>query len=266
VIEPRFEDGLSFHEGLAAVKVDGRWGYINKSGAFAINPQYFNALSFQEGRAFVRTPSFEWEYIDKSGNIIRTLDTPDLSDFESQSNAFSSGRALVINFNTNQYGFIDKEGNIAIGYQFAEARAFHEGLAAIKISDSWGFIGTDGSTVISPRYIETGNFGDGLVPVRENTNVWGYADKNGRMVIEPQFEEARSFSEGRAAVLINGYWGFIDKSGNLIGKADFDEVAGFEKGVAQVIIEKVDPSNENNRLTNYGYLGRDGKLVWYPTR
>lgn len=267
VIDPRFQNGRQFQGGLAAVEIDGRWGYINKSGAFAINPQFNEAFSFKEGRAFVLTPSFDWEYIDITGQIIRTINTPDLDDFDVDDyNNFSNGLALVQSDQNGQYGFINQDGDMAINFQYAEARAFYDGLAAIKISDSWGFIDTDGSTVIAPRYIEAGNFGDGLVPVRENTNTWGYADKSGRIVIEPQFEDARRFTEGRAAVLLDGFWGFIDKSGNLIGKADYDEVSEFKKGVAQVILEKLDPNNENNRLTNYGYLGRDGKLVWYPTR
>lgn len=267
VIEPRFQNGRQFQGGLAAVEIDGRWGFINKSGAFAINPQFNEALSFKEGRAFVLTASFDWEYIDITGEVIRTINTPELDDFEDiNSNNYSNGLALVQDFNTDQYGYMDDEGNMSINFQYAEARGFYDGLAAIKISDSWGYIDTKGNTVIAPRYIEAGNFGDGLVPVRENTNTYGYADKSGRIVIEPQFEDARRFSEGRAAVLIDGFWGFIDKSGNLIGKADYDEVSEFNKGVAQVIIEKTDPNNENNRLTNYGYLGRDGLLVWYPTR
>lgn len=266
-IDPRFQNGRSFQEGLAAVEIDGRWGFINKSGAFAINPQFNEALSFKEGRAFVLTSSFDWEYIDHTGEIIRTTNTPDLDDFDdSSSNNYSHGLALVQDFNTDQFGYINKDGDMEINFQYAEARGFYNGLAAIKISDKWGFIDTSGNTVIAPRYIEAGNFGDGLVPVRENTDTFGYADKSGRIVIEPQFEDARAFSEGRAAVLIDGFWGFIDKSGNLIGKADYDEVSEFKKGVASIILEKPDPNNENNRLTNYGYLGKDGKLVWYPTR
>ena len=267
VIQPRFQNGRQFQDGLAAVEIDGRWGFINKSGAFAINPQFNEALSFKEGRAFVLTASFDWEYIDITGEIVRTINTPELDDFENSDwNNYSNGLALVQDFDTDQYGYIDENGDMAINFQYAEARGFYDGLAAIKISDSWGFIDTEGNTVIAPRYIEAGNFGNGLVPVRENTNTWGYADKSGRIVIEPQFDDARMFSEGRAAVLLDGFWGFIDESGNLIGKADYDEVSEFNKGVALVILEKVDPNNENNRLTNYGYMGRDGKLVWYPTR
>ena len=266
VIEPRFDNGRPFQEGLAAVRVDGRWGYINTSGAFAINPQYIEARSFKDGRAFVLTPGFDWEYIDHSGSIVRTLETPNLTDFETESNDFSDGLALVYDFDTDQYGYMDEDGNMAIDFQYAEARAFREGMAAIKISDSWGFIDKKGNTVISPRYIEAGNFGEGLVPVRQNTNTWGYADKNGNMVIEPQFEDAREFSEGRAPVIINGFWGFIDKDGTQKGQADYDVVFPFEKGAAMIIIEKIDPDNENNRLENYGYVVRNGTYLWYPTR
>ena len=267
VIEPRFQNGRPFTEGLAAVEVDGRWGFINKSGAFAINPQYNEAFSFVEGRAFVLTPGFDWQYIDATGQVIRTLETPELNDFDiSSDNNFASGLALVFNDDTNQFGYIDNEGNMSIEFQYSEARAFSEGMAAIKISDSWGFIDTRGNTAISPRYIEAGNFGDGLVPVRETTNEWGYADRSGRIVIEPEFEEARDFSEGRAAVLVDGFWGFIDTSGNVLGRPDYDEVSQFYNGAAQVIVEKRDPNNEDNRLTTWGYVGRDGRLIWFPTR
>ena len=266
VIEPRFQDGRPFTEGFAAVQVDGRWGYVNRSGAFAINPQYTAAYSFRNGRAFVRNPEFQWEYIDTRGNVVETLETPDLTEFDDASNDFHDGRALVINFNTNQYGFIDQNGNMAIDFQYSEARSFSDGLAAIKISDSWGFIDPSNSAKIPPKYIEVGDFSEGLVAARENTNDWGYADKSGRMVIEPQFENALPFSEGRAAVLIDGFWGYIDKSGNVIAQPDFDDALPFRKGLAQVTIELRDPNNENNIITNIGYLGRDGKYVWYPTR
>ncbi len=267
VIEPRFQNGRSFSQDLAAVEVDNRWGYINKSGAFVINPQFQEAYNFIDGRAFVLTSSFDWEYIDQTGQIIRTIDTPELNDFDNISdNQYSSGLALVFNEDVNQFGFIDRDGNMSIDFQYSEARAFYDGYAAIKVSDRWGFIDNRGNISIQPRYIEAGNFGDGLVPVRENTNDWGYADRRGNIIIEPQFEEARQFSEGRAAVLVNGFWGFIDTSGNVLGKPDYDEVSPFYKGAAQVIVEKLDPNNENNRLTTWGYVGMDGRLIWYPTR
>ena len=265
VIEPRFQNGRPFVENLAAVEIDGRWGYINRSGAFAINPQFHDAFDFSQGRAFVRSPSFDWEYIDTAGNIIRTVETPRLENFDELSNDFIEDRALVFDFDLDQYGYIDPSGNVAIEFQYSEARSFSEGLAAIKISDSWGFIDKSNNTVISPRFIEAGNFGDGLVPVRQNTNTWGYADRSGNMVIDPQFDEAREFSEGRAAVAQNGFWGYIDKSGRYITQPEFDTAEPFYKGLGAVVIERINPENQDNRVTTYGYIGSDGKYTWFPT-
>jgi len=35
VIQPKFDDVYSFQDDIAAVKVDSKWGYINKKGEFA---------------------------------------------------------------------------------------------------------------------------------------------------------------------------------------------------------------------------------------
>lgn len=55
-----YDSNLGYHEGLLAVKifVKGRgnlWGYMDKQGHFAIEPQFNKALNFYEGRAVVVT-------------------------------------------------------------------------------------------------------------------------------------------------------------------------------------------------------------------
>ena len=35
-IKPQFEDARFFSEGLASVKIEGRWGYIDKTGQYVI--------------------------------------------------------------------------------------------------------------------------------------------------------------------------------------------------------------------------------------
>lgn len=53
LIAPQYEDAGNFSGGLAAVKVDGKWGYINESGETVIEPKYDWAGSFSEGVAVV---------------------------------------------------------------------------------------------------------------------------------------------------------------------------------------------------------------------
>lgn len=263
LVEPRFQDARNFSEGLAAVELDGRWGYIDRSGAFAINPQFREPGDFSEGRAFVRDASYDWNYIDTNGEIIRSVDTPDLTVPDEPH--FSAGLALIRDEDEEEYGYIDKNATPVIPLQYPSARAFSDGLAAVKISDRWGYISPKQETVINPRYIEAGNFQEGLAPVRENTNTWGFVNKKGQMVIEPQFDDARPFREGLAAVQMYGLWGFINKSGQMVVDPQFQDVGDFDKGMARIRVELPDPERDDRTITRYGYIDRAGAYVWYPT-
>lgn len=54
VIKPRYEDGKKFKDGLAPIKMAGRWGYINKQGDFIVEPKYEEADIFFDKRAMVK--------------------------------------------------------------------------------------------------------------------------------------------------------------------------------------------------------------------
>ena len=52
---------------LYPVVVNGRWGFINKSGETVINPQFDKAGGFAAGLAPVRMG--RWGYVDASGKM-----------------------------------------------------------------------------------------------------------------------------------------------------------------------------------------------------
>ena len=64
--EPRYEQTSEFSEGVAAVRLGGKWGYINHDGSWAIEPRFMSADSFWHGLARVA-----WEnqpgYIERTG-------------------------------------------------------------------------------------------------------------------------------------------------------------------------------------------------------
>jgi hypothetical protein len=53
IVEPQYEDADYFSDGLAAVKKDGKWGYIDEEGKMVIEPQFDYAGTFSEGVAVV---------------------------------------------------------------------------------------------------------------------------------------------------------------------------------------------------------------------
>jgi hypothetical protein len=58
-----FDEGKDFNEGLAAVCLNGKWGYINNKGEIVVDFQYGEAYSFQNGYAQVLElkPEFQIE-------------------------------------------------------------------------------------------------------------------------------------------------------------------------------------------------------------
>jgi hypothetical protein len=68
VLRPAYDDADTFHEGLAAVRVNNRYGYIDKKGAFVISPQFDEASLFSRGIARV-TFSGKEAFINKAGDL-----------------------------------------------------------------------------------------------------------------------------------------------------------------------------------------------------
>ena len=44
----KYDDAFSFSEGLAEVKLNGKWGFIDKKGNFVVKPQYADCTSFMK--------------------------------------------------------------------------------------------------------------------------------------------------------------------------------------------------------------------------
>ncbi|HBL60975.1 MAG TPA: hypothetical protein DDZ80_21845 [Cyanobacteria bacterium UBA8803] len=50
---PQFDEVGQFYEQQAAVKVQGKWGFIKPDGKFIIQPRFTQVSRFLEGRAAV---------------------------------------------------------------------------------------------------------------------------------------------------------------------------------------------------------------------
>jgi hypothetical protein len=74
-IEPQFDIATDFSEDLAAVckgvqgRDRGQWGYIDKKGKLVIPLEFERALPFVNGMAKVKTNN-GWRYVDKQGQFV----------------------------------------------------------------------------------------------------------------------------------------------------------------------------------------------------
>lgn len=99
VIEPRYESAGQFSEGLACVKLLGKWGYIRKDGEMAIPFKYENALDFSEGLAPVMIMN-RWGYVNDNGELVIPFKYAKAESFRNGLAAVSDGLSA---------GFINKD-------------------------------------------------------------------------------------------------------------------------------------------------------------
>ena len=103
VIKPQYENATSFADNqLAAVYKNGSWGYVDRSGAWVIQPQFSQAEPYSMGLAAVKKNG-KWGYIDDCG---REIIKPrfDMAD------GFSGGLALVEI--EGRWGYVNEAGEL----------------------------------------------------------------------------------------------------------------------------------------------------------
>lgn len=82
-----YEDADVFFDEYAAVKINGKWGFIDTEGNIFIEPKYDEAKTFSYGYAAVCMGD-EWFYIDTQGNKCIEGDFEDACDMTDRGTAF----------------------------------------------------------------------------------------------------------------------------------------------------------------------------------
>ena len=143
IIEPQFDYAGQFVESLALVKVNDKYGFINRQGIFIVKPKYDDARDFKDGFALI-------------GDML--------------------GGEII-------WGFVDNSGKTIVPPCYVDMKDFSEGLFAYKssLSGKWGFMDNKGKYVITDRYIEVTSFKDGFALVDDGSTK-GLINKHGKFI------------------------------------------------------------------------------------
>ena len=239
VIKPEFDEVDEFSEGLARVKVDGKYGYIDYNGKMVVEPSFVLAKQyFSNGLAGVYIDTVEWQQ-------------------------WKDGKHLCY---AKKVGFIDKTGRYVIKPQYDNAGNFRHGLAWIEIGGKCGFIDKAGNMVVEPQFDWRPEYKNGFYIVYKHrysfNYYYGVVDTTGKIIFEPQSFVEPIFCEGYAQIStdekFNGFgylrpsnYGYIDKTGKIVIEPQFDFSQDFCNGFAQV-------SDETDL---YGFINKKGELV-----
>jgi len=274
-INPQFDVAGTFHEGLAPVQVNGEggiinragiyvlkprsgqaivWdgfsnglvgaclgkcGYVDRSGAFAIRPQFSAVSTFSEGLAGVKIND-KWGYIDTTGKIVVN------PQFDSATGFW--GGLAVVSVSGNQ-GVINKQGKYVLNPGQYKIVPREGELQEVSTADGIGLMTRDGKWTVNPSKalagvggimgkVFYGKIGEHFVPISmsgkvltgwykgENLDSLAQDIENESSAIQSMRTLTRAEASYAAAYPANGFTFSIPALGPTAGTPD-ENHAGF---------------------------------------
>ncbi|MDS0527578.1 WG repeat-containing protein [Clostridium sp. SHJSY1] len=241
-----FEGISSFNNGYAFFRKDGKTGFINKNGEIEIQPEIDWVIkNFDSNSLSIVEVKEKWGVIDKSGDFVVEPIYEGINDFgDGLMSARLNGKAGFIDINGNvkidfkftdvgpfsegiaiasidgeKYGYIDNSGEFIIQPEYYNGFDFKDGLAAVtlKLDGRWGFINKEGELVIKNKYITVDSFSEGLAVAEYGKGI-GYINTNGKVILKHIFNSAYSFKNSLGLVTYKGEWGYVNKEGEFVYK------------------------------------------------
>lgn len=276
VIPPQFERAMLFSEGLAAVRIKGRFGYIDEKGEVVIAPQFDLAGSFYHGLAEVVVEN-KAGVINHEGKIVVEPQFARAVPFTSEvviaqegewSRRHFTGRERLEGldepgFHLYPSDYLHPAGlyHITKGWvgkpvyfdlQFARNG---EDLLFAKTGgrdiETVVTLGPDGPIPPDARpqaYSYTQQYSEGLAIVASEVDApeggrvkrWGAIDSDGKLVVPLVFEHLSYWNNGYGIAHKGGLDGkkaLVNKSGELLAGRYFDEVERPEEGKPPRVLE-----------------------------
>ena len=218
----KFDCVDDFTDGFAAVKLNGKWNYINTEGQFLSRQWFDDAWNFNEGFAAVSLNSM-WNFINTEGQF--------LSErwFDVVWNFYEGFAIVRLN---DKWNFINHQGQLPSKQWFDAAWNFRDGVAEVILNGKYNFINTEGRLLSQEWFNNVGSFYDGFAAVKLNGK-WNYINTEGRLLSQQWFDEAWHFREGFAQAFLNGKTNFINTEGQFLSERWFDDAGGFIKRFAE---------------------------------
>ncbi|MBQ9117319.1 MAG: WG repeat-containing protein, partial [Clostridia bacterium] len=169
-----------YYNGMTVVCLDGKGGYIDKSGKLVMDPKFDNAVSLDKNGLIKTEKNGKYGYRSVDGAVnIEPKFKGIYPCYQAETETVSYFRVYD---NQNKAGLVDQSGEYVV-------KPIYEGVWASDVT--------------------------GATPVYLNGK-WGYVGKNGDYIIDPIFDSAGNFTNGVACVSVNGKYGFIDRTGKYV--------------------------------------------------
>ena len=164
----KYQRAKSFRYGLASIKTDGKWGFIDRSGEIIINPVYDKTGWFNDDGITAVKKDGKYGFINKLGETT-------IAHIYQKTSYFTEGLCAVKK--EGKWGFINVEGDEVIPFIYKGADRFVNGLATVKKNIKWGYIDMDNNLIIKYQYYKAYSFSGNSALVKKNIFKWTHIYK-----------------------------------------------------------------------------------------
>lgn len=191
VDETSVTDVYGVNNSYIIAQYNGKYGYYTADFICALPELQYDELTMNSCGVFTARNGDKWAIISDSGEAVTDYIYEDMA-VNSLNQVFVSNMAMA-KLNGLWY-LIDIEGNKVCETGFANAKAPESAnyIAVADENDKWGFIDRQGQQVINFQYDDAFSFSNHLAAIKI-VNTWGYISERNEMVIEEPLESALPF-------------------------------------------------------------------------
>lgn len=243
------EDLRSIGRGKFIIKVDDKYGIINKDKKYIIEPEYEHLERIFPDKAisktvFIASKNGKYGIINIKNKIIIDFMYDGLQDLCGKFRAEINGKKGIINLKNNILIPFEYEDITIVSY-------FFPNLFEVGKNGKRGIINQKNKVIIPIKYDYIGDLGNKTLCA--DNNVIDYKNK----IINSDFSHIETLcllsanEEPLFPALKNGKMGFIDQYGNIKIDFEYEDCEWFFEGYAEVSKDGI----------NYGLINSKGELV-----
>lgn len=192
------EDAGYYNEAcdLLPVKIGGMWKYVSSEGEF-LPGEFEIAGSYYNDQAVAYTGE-KWVVLDTKG----TQTALNYEDIKLNQYGCHVQNDCIIAKENGKYYLYDSQFS-KIGENAAQDMDICTDGTMIAFADGsrWGFMDTKGNVVIEPEYAGAKSFSNGYAAVCNDEGLWGFIDDSNTLVIDYTYEDAFYFTKGETCMV-----------------------------------------------------------------
>ena len=242
-----------------AVYKDNKWGVINSSGNYVIEPSYSEMIVVPNSKLGVFVVTYNTKVLNEKDEKILT----EYENVEAIPNQDKNGNLCyaknVLKFQKEgKYGLIDFKGKNILPAEYQEITAISgiENSLKIKKDDKYGIANEEGKIIIEPKYADIDILGkddkSGFI-VKDDLGKYGIINYLNEQVIETQYNSVEKvYGNDLYVVSEGGTQKLVNKQSEDVLTTGFDAITQILSGEENMVIFR-----KNNK---YGIMDLSGQV------